>query len=662
MLTLLLVLAAQPALAEEGTAAPEASEDVVVEAPRLVGREAWDTAAALSVFTIDGQLRPGVDLGTLVNRAPGVILRRFGDQDDFQGVSIRGSSMRQVAVHMDGIPLNPEGGEAVDLSRWPLRALQRVEVYRGFAPADLGGAAIGGAIDLIPRDDATSLSGGMQGSTVLRLAADAFTGHPAGSVFVQGHASQGEYRYFTDNGTPYQRLDDRWLQRTNNQSAQLSLLGRSSVRLGRLRLTVIDAFMRRREGLPGHMNNPTVTASMAADRNLLGLRVEQSSGAHLTGLSAWWLAQASTYDDRGDELGLGRQYERQQVSHLGTRVHEDWMVRSDVRLGLGGSARLERGRAESLIATDGASPRSRTAETLTAETELLRGGLGVTPVVHGSFLQGADLPSLVSIDPRIGLRYRWGEDTVLRATGGRYLRPPDLTELLGDRGSMLGNPDLQPERGWQWDVGGRQRLTLGDLGSVQADLGHFWAVAQDRIVWVQNSQRTMIPVNFGQTWVQGLEGSMSVAAAYGLGSETSLSYTQSRNLESNPAVANKQLPGVPTWSLWQELSSASFTDRLRLAVDLSHTDGNYWDATNWYRSAPRSLLGASVQLQPGARWPRLEAGVSNLLDVQVQVVDQNPLQPQHSARVVQATTDFAGHPLPGRVWTIGLRWDPRSET
>ncbi len=657
-LTILFSLA--PAHAEEGKVL---EEELVVQAPRLVGREAWATPAAVSVFQIDERLRPGIGLGGLIDRAPGVHLQRFGDQDDFQGVHIRGSSLRQVQIYMDGIPLNPEGGEAVNLSEWPLRALQRVEVYRGFAPADLGGAAIGGAIDLIPRDDSSGLSGGLSAAGHHRYSLDGFVGlgskGPSGSLFIEGLSSSGAYPYFTDNGTPYARMDDRWETRENNEAVQASVLGRGRHRLGSTTLTLLDALLYKDEGLPGHVNNPSLTASMRTERNLLGAQARHALGDHLLTATGWWLHRRATYDDRADELGLGAQWEVQRATHLGLRLHQRVALRGEQHLGLAASGRLEQGTTEDLLSKDDAPPLQRMVETLTADADLKQGGLGVTPIVHMSFLQGEELDPIVSLDPRLGLRWSFGEDAVVRATGGRYLRPPDTSELFGDRGSLLGNPNLRPERGWQWDLGARKRMTLGSHATLEADVGHFWSASRDRIVWIQNSQRTMVPMNFGRTWVQGLETSLGAAMRPGIASDTSVTWTRSRNLDTDPAVANKQLPGVPTWSVWQELSWSDGADVVRLAGDYRYTDGNYWDATNWYRAAPRSSLGASVQIQPGPRWPRLQAGVVNLLDTQVEVAPQNPLQPDQSERVVQPLTDFAGHPLPGRVWTLGLRWEAR---
>ena len=54
-------------------------------------------------------------LAAAVERAPGGVVRRLGGQGDLAQVGIRGAGARQTEVLVDGIPLNPEGGAAVDL-------------------------------------------------------------------------------------------------------------------------------------------------------------------------------------------------------------------------------------------------------------------------------------------------------------------------------------------------------------------------------------------------------------------------------------------------------------------------------------------------------------------------------------------------------------------
>jgi hypothetical protein len=52
----------------------------------------------------------------------------------------------------------------------------------------------------------------------------------------------------------------------------------------------------------------------------------------------------------------------------------------------------------------------------------------------------------------------------------------------------------------------------------------------------------------------------------------------------------------------------------------------------------------------------MEFGITNVADSIAEVVHANPLDAQ-SERIVQSITDFAGYPLPGRTFTVGLRWE-----
>ena len=47
-------------------------------------------------------------------------------------------------MFLDGVPLNPDGDSVVDLSTLPVATFDRMLVFRGFAPARYGSAAMGG--------------------------------------------------------------------------------------------------------------------------------------------------------------------------------------------------------------------------------------------------------------------------------------------------------------------------------------------------------------------------------------------------------------------------------------------------------------------------------------------------------------------------------------
>jgi len=661
MLFYLLLSLSPPSLAE----AVEGAE-VTVEATGLGMGDDWGSAASVTVIPVNEQLGVQENVARLTARAPGVLLTQFGDSDAFAGVSIRGSTLRQVAVYLDGIPLNPDGNEATNLSEWPLRALKRIEVYRGNAPASLGGAAMGGTIHMVSTDKSTPFAGGLSGNSTQRAAFDAYTqlsptwlgSNHTLTVFNETVGSKGQYRYFSDNGTPYNRMDDARLSRENNQTLSDSGLFRWRFKRDQTRIDVVDSWLIRDQGLPGHTNNPSLHARLGVKRNLLGASFRQSMNFQRLDGAAWLLQRGEEYDDRRNELGLEAQRTLRTTRNVGGRLHHSFVIFPWFGGGYLLGTQYDQPRKQSLLTGENAALPGRNVNTLGMDLSLAWSGFGITPVLHTTHIPktNGDGAGLVSVDPRVGTRVQPTDWLVFRGNVGRFLRPPTMTEMYGDRGTMSGNPDLQPERGIQGDVGARVRTGKPESLHLSLDVAHFWNSSHDRITWVQNGQRTFKPMNLGRTWVQGIEAACRSALGTSLALESSVTWAQSTNLDPAPTVANKQLPGVPVWSGWSSMSWSPVAEMISFSYMYRFTGANYWDATNWHRSAPRSFHDAFLQTRPFEHPLQVEFGVQNLFDKLVQVVPQNPLSGPDGPKAVQPVTDFSGYPLPGRVWSVGLRW------
>ncbi|MFM2246454.1 MAG: hypothetical protein RL071_2528, partial [Pseudomonadota bacterium] len=289
----------------------------------------------------------------------------------------------------------------------------------------------------------------------------------------------------------------------------------------------------------------------------------------------------------------------------------------------------------------------------------------------GAALDG-EAEARVAVSPRVGLVLRPWAPLRLAANAQRAFRAPDLTELYGDRGAAIGNPRLRPEQGLHWDVGGRLALPARPAVQAELELLHFWSAVNDQIIYIQNSQNTAVPINFGETWTQGLE--LGAGGAWGIGGpagaapvtlelRTAATWTTSRNLSPQPELANNQLPRVPSAQLYQE-SGLQLGARWRLGHSYTRVSGNHWDATNFYLSPPRALHGAFLRWSAplGAAEARghrlaLEASGQNLGDQIVQVVPRNRLDPEDDALRVEPVVDFAGFPIAGRALFVGLRWE-----
>ena len=194
---------------ERAVATAEVDEDWVVEDSSAEEHNPSDTAAALTTIHIDESIPQSADLTQLIDSASGTTIVQLGGLGDFAGLSIRGSSLQQVEVFLDGIPLNPDGASTVNLAELPLWAFQRIEIYRSLPPLWMGSAAMGGAVNLVSTDRPSQgqISGTIASHQTGRM--HAATGYQAPETpldilfFADAFSTESNFEYFDDNGTIY---------------------------------------------------------------------------------------------------------------------------------------------------------------------------------------------------------------------------------------------------------------------------------------------------------------------------------------------------------------------------------------------------------------------------------------------------------------------------
>jgi outer membrane receptor protein involved in Fe transport len=88
------------------------------------------------------------DLNQVLNRSTGVRIREQGGLGSNFNFSINGLSGKAVKYFIDGVPLELLGS-AVSLNNIPVNLAERIEVYKGVVPVQLGSDAMGGAVNVI---------------------------------------------------------------------------------------------------------------------------------------------------------------------------------------------------------------------------------------------------------------------------------------------------------------------------------------------------------------------------------------------------------------------------------------------------------------------------------------------------------------------------------
>ena len=668
------------ALADAPSTTSEA--EVVVESSSSSAPDPSTTTSSVTVIAVDDSLPASADLPSVIGSVSGAQVQRLGGLGDWSAVTIRGSAFRQVQIFLDGIPLNPDGGSTVNLSELPLNAFERVEVYRGNAPASFDASPMGGVVNLVTADapsNSQHLAAAYGSLETSRLFASkglegTFASRPADALFfAERFSTEGDFTYFDDNATPYSLFDDRLVSRENNDKTQINVHGR--VRLGTpsFRITLLDAFLDRETGVPGTDVAPASSARFGIRRNLSVLAFERATGVVLANGRLWWDERRDTYDDRAGELGTGSQWTEHRRSNLGLLSHFAFGLSDAFIPALTFGLRSEQAVASDLSQQSTAAPIRRLSGTgsVSSAAFLWADRFHATFVAQGVALDNRTLGErlyedfsvetagserlVLRVNPRGGVLWRPIPALALKANVGRYFRPPDFTELFGDQGSIIGNASLLPEQGLQWDLGWRFVLPEAGMVSGSLDATYFSNHAQDLIVYVQNSQRTMVPTNLGAAWVHGVEAAATLDLFGWVESQSNVTRNFSQNLSTREAYSGNQLPGIAALEVYQRLALRR-GERWRVGYTYSFTAGNYWDETNWYLSAPRPIHGVFARVKSSGRHQlELSLDVLNVTDRIVQVVPRDPLNPA-AGMAVDPMTDFVGYPLPGRTVLAMLRW------
>lgn len=607
----------------------------------------------------------------------GTQVRATGGLGSSAYLSIRGAAWGHTGISLDGIVLSRLTSVSVDLGRFLLDDLEAVEIYRGSVPAELGGAGVGGAVNLVTRVGPgaegerwrAKVGAGSQGTR----RASARYGERLGAVEVAASAgyfsTDGDYRVFSDAGTPLNSSDDTWSRRDNNAANQADAVARVRLPTGEDgRTTAGVRATWRRTGLAGLAAAPALHASLSTGLALADVEDERTLAGAAVRHRAYALAEWQRFRDRHDEIGLAAQ-DRQYLT-LGGGASSTWRRR------LGGHAlfaslegRLERFRDRD-VWMDGPTLRgARQAAALSVGDEL--GGsdwsLGAALRLDVVRTEPALAPSLGAVDtsprtelapsPRVTARAMASDSLVVKASAGLYLRLPTVIELFGDRGFIVGSPDLRAETGPSFEAGVVWAPSLrGALEQVLVELSAFYNRADDAIVLV-NTGYAARPQNLGAAENLGLEAAARLRLANALAVSGAYTLQRSAQRDEERSFDGKDLPRHPrhTLSARAELSG-------QVAARAAHAWGewlwssvSYLDRASLQRVPQRQLVSAGASFELGLSLVAV-VEVRNALDHQVEQVALDPPPSPMQTSAPSAVADIAGLPLPGRTLLFSLEW------
>ncbi|MCB9602567.1 MAG: TonB-dependent receptor [Sandaracinus sp.] len=416
-----------------------------------------------------------------------------------QGVRLRGLEPEHVLFLVDGERTLGRMDGTLDLTRWQLDDVERVEIVRGAASALYGSDALGGVIHVIPRRAAS----GWEGETRATYGyvdrrrdnrRDRFEGGPrvegpvprdgyAGTYDWNGRVGWGNERGGVSAFVGFHRLDRTDLDPRNAasngpESTTWDVGLRGSLRVRRTNLRLRAEYQKRDDVSLESMGRAVLERLNRTEQGTISFGPEirlrrgtlQLRGAYSHFRDQFLRrvrggAQSGTATDTHEQLGqLQMRYLHAfSDAHVLTVGYDAFVESLD-------TPRLDR-----------TGRRARLAPYVQHEwTPSETPRLSIVPGLRVD----ADSWFGAAVSPKLQMRFDPHERVVMRASAGRGFRAPDFRELLlsfTDNASLgyvvIGNPDLRAET--SWSVDGGVELRFSDHVSLSAT--GYWTKVDDLI-------------------------------------------------------------------------------------------------------------------------------------------------------------------------------------
>jgi iron complex outermembrane receptor protein len=624
-------------------------DTIVVSGSAQIKKVSSFSSAPSTTITVPLTQAKTESVADILRRTAGVHIQRFGGLEQATTISIRGSSAAQVQILLDDVPMDTAGDQGIGLNQIASDGVSSIRVYKSSAPIEYGGGAIGGVVAIDTREAEPGFHGhaglGFGSFSTLSGMAEGRYGAEKGKAVwgVDYRRTNGDFSFLDDNGTPLNPSDDARQARQNNAAQVLHPYFKLIKNLsGDGEVTLTNHLFRVDSGVPGVGSVLSQTAGLSLT-DWLGsaswARRDYKNNKLAFKNTVYWRVIKSQFSDPAGEIGLGAAQDNDDDTLvLGEKFQARVICSKTLAIKSTAEYRFEIYRPEDYAAADPTGTQSlRQTLTVGIEPELTFGKLSVTPqvrLIHSKYDINDDDPSLAvrgtfvsqraETKPAGNLAVRWHlrEGLTLQGDFGRSVRQPKFSELFGDQGFVLGNPQLSSELAWQGAVGVDWKLALSRLvPEAHLDVSYFERHVDD-LIQFELAGGFARAANIGKARVRGIESNVSFKLPKGFRLTQSYTYQSAIDLAVNPGNG---LVGIPEHEWNGELSYKRGI--FSAAVRSNLVDNQFLDALNTRRIDSRLLVDAEVAVFLRDRY-RLALEGKNLSGSEV--------------------VDAVGFPLPGR--------------
>lgn len=645
-----------------GAIGAQESDEIVVRAPRRGHDSVWSDGRRVRVRPRDASQ---FESSTHLRQESTVLPVETGrvSAGGFVVPRIRGQDAKVTDIYLDDVHLqDPYAG----LPRWQdldLRAVGSLDLEMGASSARAWGFPSLGVLRYrwVPQADAAGAVGMSVGSPQGSMAwvrgdwPSAEDASGAFRIYARSHETSGRYDYYSDEGTPYNRADDRIRERTNNDLSGEQFMTAVALRRGAYRLRGLGWVNRSRGGVPGRGVVEDVTARESSSAHILHSAVSRDFGVGKVDLLAGSVEDVNQYQDASGTLvpGVTRSALGVKSAKAGARL----VVGDLERVGLEGSVEYEHVRTHARLSwSERAADETRRLADLGGVAVAARLPFGATcsmkvsERVHSDFREGDD-PSSHSGRARgvvAHVSQEWHDSVAAYAQVARLDRLPSLVEEFGNGTTLSPSAGLSAERVDHVELGmglgfGRRETGL----ATTLGLALFQDQTRQKIVWVPVSVASMKAINLARTQIRGLEGSWEVSVGENKRARLGASYLDASDVTGQIV---RGLPGIPDLT-WVGEGEWNLTESWTLRALSRFRSEIYRDLNETLVSPSQWLHDLSADYRMGLGRVDLGLGlnVRNVLNTMSQDLDARD---SRDGKGATALSDLSGYPLPGRQWVL----------
>jgi len=603
----------------------------------------------------------------LLSQSVGVNVREYGGLGSFSTISIRGSSSEQVAIFLDGILLNQARQGIVNLSEIPLDNVDKIEVYRGTSPARFGTAGIGGVVNIItktpkekPQNELTFSYGSFN-----TYKANAYRSERLKNfdylIFYTMNKSEGNFKYTDDNGTPLNTHDDYETRRRNNEIDSNDLLMKLGYEQNAWRVTLSSDFFSNDQGVPGISSFQSRSASLETLRNLSTMKVSHPGFLHPSlnlESQLFFTYEWDKFQDKKGEIGVGYQDNRDVTVSYGGNVllsHSLAVPYANNLINFYAGLKRETYYSRNELSTvEEGDTQKRTTISLSLEDQLylFRDHLILSPSLiynhynndfssHLPFSTQGPKPITPGVNRnkgylnrKMGTEIKITDFLSIKGNIGKYYRPPNFTELFGDRGTIVGNPGLEAEEGVNWDIGFKvQKRKFWLLKNILFEYAFYQSNLDNLILFIPNSQRTSVATNISKADMNGHEISWASELFAHMNISGNLTVQNTKDKSDISYWKGNQLPGRPQFELFNRFEYFIYLGKV--FYEFNYLSNNFLDRANFKKVSARKIHNLGISFYP-LKNLSCTFEVKNLSDARIE--------------------DVIGYPLPGRSFFVTIDW------